>query len=263
VIAADLAEAAAALDAPGTGNVVFATLVDDPASVREIVDAYLGELMFEAAIAGDSCDAGFVFIGAVNEIVTALDVPDAAIPAGPPTTWNPADLSGMTLSGGNLTAAGGNFTGVRATKGLSSGKYYFEITVTTTPSGYVGLARSTADLTSGGTTGAVGVTSAGGVEVNGITSTGISIGSIGGQVVGIAVDLSSNLIWFRNGASGNWNGNSANNPATGTGGASISAIAGTLFPWFISVFGGTQTVTANFGASAFSGAVPSGFTAWT
>jgi hypothetical protein len=57
-IAADVAEAAAALDAPGTGNVVFATLVDDPASVGEIVDAYLGAIMLEAASAGEAVDAG-------------------------------------------------------------------------------------------------------------------------------------------------------------------------------------------------------------
>jgi hypothetical protein len=57
-IAAAVAEAAAALDAPGTGNVVFATLVDDPASVGELVDAYLGEIMLEAASASVIVDAG-------------------------------------------------------------------------------------------------------------------------------------------------------------------------------------------------------------
>jgi hypothetical protein len=57
-VVADVAEAAAALDAPGTGNVVFATLVDDPASVGELVDAYLGVIMAEAASAGEAVDAG-------------------------------------------------------------------------------------------------------------------------------------------------------------------------------------------------------------
>jgi hypothetical protein len=51
------------------------------------------------------------------------------------------------------------------------------------------------------------------------------------------------------------------NPDTGTGGVVIPA--GTIVP--IVVFGGgggvpNNVVTANFGASAFSGAVPSGFT---
>ena len=71
-IAADLAETAAAVDAPGTGNVVFATLVDDPASVGEIVDAYLGEIMLEATSAGDSVDAGMAYAAAIDEAATAV-----------------------------------------------------------------------------------------------------------------------------------------------------------------------------------------------
>jgi hypothetical protein len=82
-IAADVAEAAAALDLPGTGNVVFATLVDDPASVGDIVDAYSGEIMLEAASAGDSLDAGMVFTVAVDEtgFATAIDATSVHDPA--------------------------------------------------------------------------------------------------------------------------------------------------------------------------------------
>ena len=72
-IAADLAETATALDAPGTGNVVFATLIDDPASVNDFVDAYSGEIMVEAASAVDSVDAGMVYTAAIDEAVTAID----------------------------------------------------------------------------------------------------------------------------------------------------------------------------------------------
>jgi hypothetical protein len=180
------------------------------------------------------------------------------------TTWNPADIAtGMVLSNGNLTASNtGNFTGVRAAKGWNAGKYYFEFTVTAMTSGYVGLAKSTTDLTSGGTSGAVGVNGSGSVDVNGV-STGVVIGAISGSLLGIAVDITSNLVWFRSGAAGSWNATSgtANNPVTGVGGISLSAIAGTLFPWFEVVFASSQSVTANFGDSAFSGAVPSGYTA--
>ena len=63
-IAADVAEAATAADATATGNVVFATLVDDPASVGDIVDAYLGEIMLEAASADAAADAGLVYVAA-------------------------------------------------------------------------------------------------------------------------------------------------------------------------------------------------------
>jgi hypothetical protein len=72
-IAADIAETAAATDALGTGNIVFATLVDDPASVGEVVDAYLGEIMIEAASAGDTLDAsaGAIISANVAEVAAA------------------------------------------------------------------------------------------------------------------------------------------------------------------------------------------------
>jgi hypothetical protein len=70
-IAADLTEAVIALDSPGTGNVVFATLVDDPASVGDFVDAYLGEIMLEAASASDVVNAGLTYLAAVDEEATA------------------------------------------------------------------------------------------------------------------------------------------------------------------------------------------------
>jgi hypothetical protein len=80
-IAAELAEAAAALDAPGTGNVVFATLIDDPASVRDRVDAYLGEIMLEAASAAAIVNAGVVYAVAIDEAVTAVSAQSVHVPA--------------------------------------------------------------------------------------------------------------------------------------------------------------------------------------
>lgn len=76
-IAVEIAEAALAADDPGTGNVVFATLVDDPASVGDLVDAYLGEIMLEAASADAVLDAGLAYIGAIDEAVSATDTQDA------------------------------------------------------------------------------------------------------------------------------------------------------------------------------------------
>ena len=67
-IAADIAETTIALDAPGTGNVVFATLVDDPASVRDRIDAFLGQIMLEAANASSTLTAGLAYVVAVTEI---------------------------------------------------------------------------------------------------------------------------------------------------------------------------------------------------
>jgi hypothetical protein len=77
-IAADVAEAAAALDAPGTGNVVFATLVDDPASVGEHVDAFLGQIMVEAASAATTLTAGLTYATTIVEVATAADAASAS-----------------------------------------------------------------------------------------------------------------------------------------------------------------------------------------
>jgi hypothetical protein len=79
-IAADVAETTTAIDAPGTGNVVFATLVDDPASVREFVDAFLGQIMREAASATATVNAGLVYAVRVDEAITAIATISGAVP---------------------------------------------------------------------------------------------------------------------------------------------------------------------------------------
>jgi hypothetical protein len=93
-IAAELAEAAVALDSPGTGNVVFATLVDDPASVGDHVDAYLGEIMREAASAAATVNAGMVYAVAVVEAGTAVDLPAGSVP----TIWSAAVVEAATAA---------------------------------------------------------------------------------------------------------------------------------------------------------------------
>jgi hypothetical protein len=79
-IAASINETGAAVDATATGNIVFATLIDDPASVADFVDAYSGEIMREAATAADVVDAGSLYIAAIDESVTAVHAQDAPLP---------------------------------------------------------------------------------------------------------------------------------------------------------------------------------------
>lgn len=180
------------------------------------------------------------------------------------TTWNPSDISAfVTLSNANLTFNGSNSGsgGCRAAIPVTTGnKAYWEYTLNTISSGVVGIATPTAFLTvfSNSTAAAI-VQSVGSIFINN-TSSGSSLGSLpNGSIVGVAVDLSANLIWFRKAPSGNWNGSGTANPATGTGGISLSPLTGSLFP-IVSMSAGTEQVTANFGASAFNGTVPSGFT---
>jgi hypothetical protein len=108
-IAVDIAEAAAALDSPGTGNVVFATLVDDPASVGDTVDAYLGEIMLEAASAATVLDAGLAYVASIDEATTATDTQDAA--AGAPLVPRAAMLPGVFVNSDG-TARQANANGI-------------------------------------------------------------------------------------------------------------------------------------------------------
>jgi hypothetical protein len=182
------------------------------------------------------------------------------------TAWNPADLVNMTLSNNNLTATNTTApSGVRAIDGHASGKYYWESTVSTwvqsaTQVGF-GLASAALAITVVGT--AFVSKGTGNIVVNNVNS-GSSLGALSaGNTIGIALDVTNNLCWFRVAPSGNWNGSGTANPATGVGGVSISTITGTQFPMFLAN-GAGEVATANFGASAFSGAVPSGFTSgWT
>jgi hypothetical protein len=97
-----------------------------------------------------------------------------------------------------------------------------------------------------------------GLSNSNLTATGLI-----DRTVGVAVDLTNQLIWFRNGQTNRWNASNTANPATGAGGISFTPSSG-LFPMgSIDVnSSGDQVVVANFGASAFAWAAPSGFSSW-
>jgi hypothetical protein len=184
------------------------------------------------------------------------------LPPATETVWNTADLNNVTLSNGNLRATvGAGSGGVRGTNPKSSGKLYWECTYTTLNSNSftAGISLATASVLSP-SVGSSRVNRLDGVVyVNGGAS-GSALGIIApASVIGIAVDLAAQLIWYRVSPAGNWNGSGTANPATGAGGVSISTISsGPLHPFFAGQSG--DAATANFGASAFSGAVPAGFT---
>ena len=66
-------ETATAVDATTTGNVLFATLIDAPASAHETLDAYLGEIMLETANADATISAGVLYVAEIVEETTAGD----------------------------------------------------------------------------------------------------------------------------------------------------------------------------------------------
>lgn len=175
-----------------------------------------------------------------------------------PTTWNPSDLVSETLSNGNLTAVTSAAGGVRSIFSASAGKWYWEATFGGASAPGIGFANSSAAL---GTVWATPTNAAiaknGSIYVNNVLqSGGVSIAT--SSTICVALDLVNQRVWWRNGAAGQWNGSGTANPATNVGGISLSVLGTPLFALVASNATGS-TWTANFGASAFVGAVPSGF----
>lgn len=178
------------------------------------------------------------------------------------TYWNPFD-SNVTLSNNNLTATStGLLSGVRGVDRAYTGKYYFEYTATTwTSSDWLGLSNIFYPTAGTSLPNTAYVYQTGQIRVNGAAL--VSLGTrANGDIIGIALDMTAKLIWFRVAPSGNWNASGTANPATGTGGLDLSPIAPAGIPLYPTIYlnGAGSVVTANFGDTAYSGAVPSGFT---
>jgi len=184
------------------------------------------------------------------------------------TTWNPSDKSAnIVLSNGNLTSAANTTAdgAVRSTTSKSSGKVYFEVAWTGSGGADTscGIATSAAILGSAGnsTMGICAVFLNGNIWFNG-AAPGNAGGAVGNGTVCFAVDLTNSRFWARIN-NGNWNNNSANNPATNVGGINIATLFPTNAAFGITTYNSTvPTSTVNFGGTAFGYTVPSGFAAW-
>jgi hypothetical protein len=185
------------------------------------------------------------------------------------TAFNPSDkFTSITLSGGNLIAtANASSTGsVRAVDRQVTGKFYWECTFNTLGSitEGAGFLSGVAAINTGVTTvanGSVALMQSGRVYVDAVIQTLPNFGTItNGTVVCIAFDCDQRLIWFRLGAAGNWNNSAGANPATGSGGVPTTLGRGIpLYP-HVTLAQINNQFTANFGDTAFVGAVPSGYT---
>lgn len=184
------------------------------------------------------------------------------------STLDPATVSNTTLSNGNLTADHDNTTlgGARGEHAKTAGKFYFEVNPDQFNSGDAyGICTTGATYTNAVTNGTNGcfMYATGLVWSNDVNTT-IDVGTAGSDVlIGIAVDLDNNKVWMQlSNDAGNWNGDSgSHDPATNTGGFSISNYAATtLMP--VAGFSTNATGLAhfNFGGTAFTMSVPSGFT---
>jgi hypothetical protein len=148
------------------------------------------------------------------------------------TTFNPTDMPGsvgsIAFSNDNLTATVSiaGFCGARSVRGFLSGKRYWENTIdaTATNSICVGVCPGSHHISSAGFNGVAVVHRLGGIFVDGVNVGTLAALNVG-DIIGIAVDFSSALIWFRIAPSGNWNGSGTADPAIGAGGISISALS--------------------------------------
>ena len=173
-------------------------------------------------------------------------------------TWNPLrNDQAATLSNGNLelsTAGSTNRNGTYTTIGVTTGKWYWEITAgSLSTDGYnIGIASSNKGLTDslGSTAESYIYLSDGSKRSNGVSS---SYGATytAGDVIGVALDLdAASLTFYKNGASQ---------------GTAFTGIP--VRYWFPTVSddsgGGTSgsSVIANFGQRSFAYTAPSGFKA--
>jgi hypothetical protein len=166
--------------------------------------------------------------------------------AGVFVTLNPADKGAdVTLSNANLTATITIAGAVRATRSVSSGKWYWEVTA-----GGVGLSTSYFGIAKA----AMALNNYIGSDANGwgwspatLAHSGIltAYGALfsGGDVIGIALDADGGaLTFYKNGVSQ---------------GVAFTGLSGTFYPAVSN--GGSST--SNFGGSAFAYSAPTGYSA--
>lgn len=167
------------------------------------------------------------------------------------TTWDPAKKSaGVTLSGGNLVATCNNAATVLSVVGKSSGKWYWEyrpgavfmsLGIQKNSGGYEQFLG--ANVNGWGYRGS----SSSIMNDNTFIQSGLA-SYTAGDVISIALNLDTNQItWRKNDVVQGV----AQTIAAGTWFAAVSGV----------VSGGAQSVTANFGASAFTYTPPAGFNA--
>ena len=163
-------------------------------------------------------------------------------------TWNPSDKgAAVVLSNGNLTASLGTDM-VRSTISKSSGKHYWEVTFDALTGLTIGIANSTASLTSylGFDANGWSYYSSNGNKVNNVTQVAYGATYVAGDIVGVALDMDAGTITFyKNGASQ---------------GQAYSGLSGTMFA-ALGDDNSSGQGTANFGATAFTYTPPTGYTA--
>ncbi len=189
----------------------------------------------------------------------------AAVPV---VTWNPSDKSSViSLSNGDLRATkitDTNFASVRATRGVSIGKWYFEIVVVQgNTQQLVGVGNSSANLNSycGSDANGWSYHKIDGNKIN--NAVAVAYGAtwpLNATVIGIALDMTGGKLWWaKNNA---WQ--ASGDPAAGTNPAYSTGLTGTLYPMLtLQANAAVQDIVdGRFKLADFSNTPPTGFSAW-
>ena len=165
-------------------------------------------------------------------------------------TLDPSNKSSnITLSGGNLTASNGSATwdSVKSTIGVSSGKWYWEMTATTLGSGqFMGVAPTGDSNTTyvGAGSNSYSYLSINGNKYNNNSATAYATSWSAGNVIGVALDMDAGTIKFFK-----------NNTDLGQ---AYSGITGTQYA-MCSCNASGSAFTVNFGATAMTYSAPVGY----
>jgi hypothetical protein len=181
-----------------------------------------------------------------------IDSPTLSATASNFCVLNPLDKgTASILASGNLnytTDTSTTHSLARATFGVSTGKWYWEVLVNSTSSAnLIGIANQSASLSqyAGANANSWGFDSAAMLYYN---ATGTSYGSsyTTGDIIGVALDMDAGtLTYYKNGTSL---------------GQAFSSITGTIFPALSDGGGGsTSNLIINFGQRPFAYTLPSGF----
>ena len=162
-------------------------------------------------------------------------------------TWNALDQKDYTLTNGNLDASSnaGGWRSCRGTIGMSSGKWYWEVTATNSTAKMIGIATSLAPIDNWAASGAYGwIYNKNGYKYHNGGYGGYGATYTTGDVIGVAFDADNgSLAFYKNGAS--------------QGTAYTGLTSGPYFP--VTSLESASSISANFGARPFAHAAPSGY----
>jgi hypothetical protein len=175
-------------------------------------------------------------------------------------TWNPLSNGVGTLSNGNLQLGGMGGDGLgrcNSTFAMSSGKWYFETTLTTASSDTaIGIGQGNTTTQYPGQDGvSYAFVCEAGIRINSNSQVSYGVSLTTGDVLMVAFDLDNSKIFF--GKNGTWMASS--NPVTGANPA-FTLTTGEYKP-IARPYSSSAVINSNFGQRAFAYTAPSGFKA--